>query len=211
MSSVQNHFCSSIIITIFGIISIMSGLEARCVQFHEAALGTGKSKGATKEIATLRKFLHKNQTQRFTDKAAARLLDTIGIYVAQDPNEEEDDVREGLLEDALKMPFTVFSTKQKAKMLKWMGDRRGGVTTNNGAPAGILADAAVLLTVMDVNDSNVSLMNAATGDTYEHVTILDTALFQSIQQTFEATQDAIDVRATVQDEVVTVVELAPSS
>jgi hypothetical protein len=57
----------------------MSGLEARCVQFHEAALVTGKNKGADKDIVTLKRFLHKNQTQHFTDKAVARLMDTIAV------------------------------------------------------------------------------------------------------------------------------------
>ena len=117
----------------------MSGLEDRCVQFHEAAMGTGKSKGPAKEIATLRKFLHKNQTQRFTDKATSRLFDTIQIYAIGSNTKKEEAVaatpvivsledREGLLEDALKMPFTVFTTKQKKTMLKWIEEIRGAGT-----------------------------------------------------------------------------------
>ena len=45
----------------------------------------------------LRKFLHRNQNQRFTDKATARLLDTIQIYVKAS-DLARDDV-DGLLED----------------------------------------------------------------------------------------------------------------
>ena len=91
-------------------------LDDRCHQFHEAALGTGKSKGAVKEVATLRKFLHKNQNQRFTDRGVSRLFDTIQIYVNKEDLDNE--AKEALLEDSLKMPFTVFSTKQKKIMIK---------------------------------------------------------------------------------------------
>ena len=86
-------------------------------------MGTGKSKGPVKEIATLRKFLHKNQDQRFTDKGVSRLFDTIQIYVHKDDGNApavDNDLKAELLEDALKMPFTVFSTKQKKSMIKWL-------------------------------------------------------------------------------------------
>jgi len=43
-------------------------LDQRCQQFHDAALGVAKSKGAQKEIATLRKFLHKNQVNENDDE-----------------------------------------------------------------------------------------------------------------------------------------------
>jgi hypothetical protein len=96
-------------------------LESRCLQFHEVAC-TG-SKPPAKEIATLRKFLHKNQQQRFTDKAVARLFDTIHLYAGK--QDVSSDLKESLLEDALKLPHTVFSTKQKMKMLKMLEDLRG--------------------------------------------------------------------------------------
>ena len=81
----------------------------RCQQFHEACSGVGKFKGPTKEIAMLRIFLHKNQDQRFTDKAVSRVFDTVQVYVCNADISIE--LKEGLLEDCLKMPFTVFSTK----------------------------------------------------------------------------------------------------
>lgn len=180
----------------------MSGLEGRCNQFHEAALGSGKTKGAAKEIATLRKFLHKNQTQRFTDKAAAHLFDTISIYASHEDGE-------ALLEDALKMPFTVFSTKQKSKMLKWIEERRGGRSEATTDPSSTKA-RAVILTVMDIDGTSVSLMNSETGDAYENVQISDSKLLESIQTAFDTTDDVVDVKATVQNETVTVLDLASS-
>lgn len=199
-------------------IPAMSGLEDRCTQFHEAAMGTGKSKGPAKEIATLRKFLHKNQTQRFTDKAASRLFDTIQIYCTDKSKEGDNNQaasannnvptiedREGLLEDALKMPFTVFTTKQKKTMLKWIEDIRGK-GGGNGQGDSYSSSPLVKLTVIDV-DSDLkclSLMQEDTGDTYEYVSLPSGELGEQIQKAFESTDEALDVEATFQDKQITI-------
>jgi hypothetical protein len=73
-----------------------------------------------KEIATLRKLLHKNQDQRFTDKVVGRLFDAIQLYIAAKDDVVDRDLKEALLEDASKTPFTISSTKQKNSMLKWL-------------------------------------------------------------------------------------------
>ena len=169
----------------------MSGLEDRCAQFHEAATGTGKSKGAAKEMATLRRFLYKNQSQRFSDKAAARLFDTISIYA----NDKKEEGAEELLEDALKMPFTVFSTRQKSKMMKWMealrGETAASLTGTEDAPP-------IVLTVTDVmDDKTVSLMNTETGDSWENIAVENSAVFTAIQSAFQSTDDAVDIKAEI--------------
>ena len=182
----------------------MSGLEDRCVSFHEAAMGTGKSKGATKEIATLRRFLHKNQNQRFTDKATARLFDTIQIY-ATDKNLVTDD-REGLLEDGLKMPFTVFATKQKKTMLKWIEEVRGGGGGGSGSATVTgqqTKQKVAVLTIMDVveQDDTIHLMTPAGDETFEvALSALTPNLRQELQKAFDATEESLEVKAILQDD-----------
>lgn len=193
------------------------------MQFHEAAMGTGKSKGPSKEIATLRKFLHKNQTQRFTDKAASRLFDTIQIYCVDKSKSSTDsqkesgvsissEDREGLLEDALKMPFTVFTTKQKKTMLKWMEDVRGEIgfspETNVSRPS--LTKLNII--DLDLDEKYLSLMQENTGETYENVALPSGHLGDKIQNAFENTNEAVDVEATINnDGVVTIMHLCELS
>lgn len=175
-------------------------LEQRCLQFHEAALGTpgSKSKGPIKEIATLRKFLHRNQDQRFTDKGVSRLFDTIQIYT----HKEELDVeqKEGLLEDALKMPFTVFSTKQKKSMLKWLENLRGGgagAADEEGKPT-----KTQILSLIDLIDDKMSLMDDDTGDLYEDVVVPGGELGDCIQKSFQDTEKAVSVEVVLSDSTV---------
>mmetsp|Transcript_18143 Transcript_18143/g.43877 ORF Transcript_18143/g.43877 Transcript_18143/m.43877 type:complete len:197 (-) Transcript_18143:37-627(-) len=178
-------------------------LDDRCQQFHEAALGTGKSKAPPKEIATLRKFLHKNQDQRFSDKATARLFDTIQVYVIQKTSEEVSiDLKEGLLEDSLKMPFTVFSTKQKQKMIKWLEDLRGGGDGSSGSGGNgrhNTANRSFILSVIDLEGMTMTLMSDETGDTYENIE-LDEDIGTAIRNAFESTDGVVSVEATIDED-----------
>ena len=187
----------------------MSGLEDRCVSFHEAAMGTGKSKGAPKEIATLRRFLHKNQNQRFTDKAKARIFGTIEIYATNKTLSSLDD-REGLLEDALKMPFTVFTTKQKKTMLKWIEEVRGSGATSSSSGAVTSTTKPTILSIMDIdNDNDTVHLMTLTGDETFEVTLsrLSPALRLELQTAFDATQESLEVQAIVQGQDGTAVEI----
>ena len=171
-------------------------LEQRCQQFHEAAMGVGKSKGPVKEIATMRKFLHKNQDQRFTDKGVRRLFDTIQLYVH---NEGVDlEYKESLLEDALKMPFTVFSTKQKKSMLKWLetlrGDETPGIAAGN-APGSLRKTFSLI----DLVDGKLSLIDEDTGETYDDIPLPAGELGTAIQRAFEETDGVLLVDAQVEN------------
>jgi hypothetical protein len=66
--------------------------------------------------------------------------------------------KEGLLEDSLKLPFTVFITKQKQKMR---------TTTTSYADG-----SSIVLSVIDVTKSTLSLMQDETGDMYEVRSVL---------------------------------------
>ena len=177
----------------------MSGLEDRCVSFHDAALGTGKSKGAAKEIATLRRFLHKNQNQRFTDKATARLFDTIQIYVSKTDSISRDD-KEGLLEDALKMPFTVFGTKQKKVMLKWIEDLRAADVSSTTATAATAKSNTTRLTVLDVvpEDDAIHLLTVSGDASYEAtLSTLEPTLRKTLEAVFATATDEVEVQAVL--------------
>mmetsp|Transcript_12043 Transcript_12043/g.15703 ORF Transcript_12043/g.15703 Transcript_12043/m.15703 type:complete len:184 (-) Transcript_12043:33-584(-) len=157
-------------------------LDQRCQQFHEACLGVGKSKGPTKEIATLRKFLHKNQDQRFTDKAVSRVFDTVQIYVCNADISIE--LKEGLLEDCLKMPFTVFSTKQKQKMIKMLQGLR-----NDQQEELKDDDVICLLSVLDLDGDDLSLLDEISGLTYV-VEITQGVLSDQIRELFKKSEDS---------------------
>lgn len=178
---------------------IMS-LDDRCQQFHEAALGTGKSKGAVKEIATLRKFLHKNQNQRFTDKGVSRVFDTIQLYVNR--NDLDKEIKEGLLEDSLKMPFTVFSTKQKGTMIKWLECLRGNQAASRNNKKDTTSSTIHLLSVIELEDDCLTLMQDDTGETFEKVPIPIGELGDCIRKAFEDTDGCVAVQATVEGDSV---------
>lgn len=176
-------------------------LDDRCQQFHDAALGTGKSKGAVKEITTLRRFLHKNQNQRFTDRGLSRLFDTIQLYVNKD--DVDTDLKEGLLEDSLKLPFTVFSTKQKKTMIKWLEDLRG---TGKGKSSGgnsvgdsQSSPSCCILSVIDLENNMLTLMLEDTGDTFDNIPLPIGDLGVAIQQAFERTDGVVSVEAKLVD------------
>jgi len=175
-------------------------LDDRCQQFHEAALGTGKSKGPEKEIATLRKFLHKNQNQRFTEKGVSRLFDTIQIYVNKDELEKE--IKEALLEDSLKMPFTVFSTKQKKTMLKWLEDLRGTRQELSETGGDSLLETSSVLSIIDLEGEFMTLMIDDTGETFENVPIPQDDTGKAIKIAFEQTESCVSVEAQMNDSAV---------
>lgn len=126
-------------------------MDERAKQFKTAAEAQLCGGPLKKEIATLRRFLFRNQEYRFTKSAqqylymavvahhsnpashhASAIVEgsdgTCGSAMQKDAEENanEDDVREGeaadtpilkLLDDTLKMPFSVFSSVQKEKLL----------------------------------------------------------------------------------------------
>ena len=99
-------------------------MEERVAEFQTQAEGKLPPEKLAKEIATLRRFLYKNQNHRFTEREKSKLMTALSAHwsnqtahVTLTPSGEA--LIYGLLDDALKMPFTVFSTAQKQQMLKW--------------------------------------------------------------------------------------------
>jgi Eukaryotic elongation factor 5A hypusine, DNA-binding OB fold len=205
--AVLHYHSSASLLLEEGTCSLNMSLDDRCQQFHEAALGTGKSKGAVKEVTTLRKFLHKNQSQRFTDKGVNRLFDTIQLYVNKDDVDKE--IKEGLLEDSLKMPFTVFSTKQKKIMINWLEDLRGTQQRSTSAGDNNDKQDTYILSVIELENGILTLMYDDTGDTFENIPLPKGEMGDAIRKGFEDSESCVAVQATIQgDSVLQILGLA---
>lgn len=93
----------------------------------------------------------------------------------------------GLVEDALKMPFTVFTTSQKKNMLKWLD-------MLNGLEVG-LAEAGVATgqeyTVLNVAPDTAEVMDAD-GETQSiDLAVCDLELVDRLRQGFAAEQELV--------------------
>jgi len=228
-------------------------MEERCIQFHEDAMrayGLDEEGGTTsttstkkinvsKQVATLRKFLHNNQHQRFPDKATIRLFATIQIYTSSTsvPKEKTttsavltDDDKEALLEDALKMPFTVFGTKQKKTFLKRLEEVRSRrqdtdttlmltttkvwsvidiQSTHNDTDNDTVTTMLTLMKLSDDNDNNNNNNNNTEDDGTIQVALPSGQLGQKIQTAFAESDETIDVylQKDTQSQHYTVVDL----
>lgn len=110
-------------------------MEERVAAFQAAAEARMSGEKLAKEIQSLRRFLHRNQDHRFTEREKSKLFTAIQVHYSNpaasarggaatgsdgDDGDSDDSLVQGLIEDALKMPFTVFSTTQKQQLLKWL-------------------------------------------------------------------------------------------
>jgi hypothetical protein len=163
-------------------------MEERVAQFQAAAEARLPPAKLAKEVATLQRFLHRNQDHRFTEREKAKLFTAIQAHyanpaassgapklgravaaeapatalhaaaaVAAARTDAADADAEGsgngplvlgLIEDALKMPFTVFSTAQKLQLLKWLDTLQGAAGGGRGTAAAALA--VIRLSVIDI-------------------------------------------------------------
>ncbi|KAF8063773.1 hypothetical protein HT031_003630 [Scenedesmus sp. PABB004] len=155
-------------------------VEERCAQFAGDAAARPK---AGREIDKLRKFLHKNQGTRFTAKEQGHLFAAVGAYAkAAAAAPEPDAPALGLVEDALKMPFTVFTTAHKAKMLAWLDKLNGleAAAAGGDGPAG-----APSLTVLDVTADAAELMDAEGETQRVDLSVCDAELVARLRAAFE--------------------------
>lgn len=99
----------------------MSGQDDRARQFKEAADSKLKGDPLAKEITALRRFLFRNQDYRFTKSAQTNLYAAVRSHhtnaAAFEASGGEAPILK-LLDDALKMPFTVFTSAQKDRLLQ---------------------------------------------------------------------------------------------
>lgn len=93
----------------------------------------------------------------------------------------------GAVQDALKMPFTVFSTSQKKSMLKLL-DKLNGLEGESAAAGGSCSQPQY--TVLDVTDSSAEVMDEA-GDTQQiDLAVCDQQLVEGLRRAFEREPEA---------------------
>ncbi|GLI70973.1 hypothetical protein VaNZ11_016076 [Volvox africanus] len=136
-------------------------MEDRVQQFHVDAQRPRDTK-TPKEIERLRKFLFKNQEYRFTEREQSHLFSAVQAHYAAHADLPDESAREPaqmLIDDALKMPFTVFTTSHKKTFLKWhaklsceQGD--GKAAAANSGPAELQLEYQVF----DLNGNVLSCM-----------------------------------------------------
>jgi hypothetical protein len=154
-------------------------MEDRVAQFQEAAEKRLAGAPLAREIGTLRKFLYKNQEYRFTDREKTKLFTAVAAHwsnaAAIEPDKTGQSLISGLIDDCLKMPFTVFSTSQKSTMLKWhyalLGKPDAGDAAASGSSADPRAQRLHRFTVIDANtkDGYLSLLDDTTGETRDDI------------------------------------------
>ncbi|KAF6260045.1 hypothetical protein COO60DRAFT_929727 [Scenedesmus sp. NREL 46B-D3] len=138
-------------------------MEARSEQFHTDAQRI-KDKNTAKDIDKLRKFLFKNQSYRFTDREQSHLFQAIQLYVTMYTNNPEPDSPAlNLVEDALKMPFTVFTTSQKKSMLKWLDRLNRSEAEADGEAAAGDEQQQQQYSVLDVTSDMAEVSGINTG------------------------------------------------
>jgi hypothetical protein len=146
-------------------------MEARVEQFHSDAARPRDAR-TPRDIDRLRKFLYKNQEYRFTDREQSHLFQAVQLYVTAytpsststsgrtAPGPEETNPAAELLEDALKMPFTVFTTAHKKTMLKWLDKLHPAAgSAASTAPALAAGQGCVWYSVIDCSDSGLEVMD----------------------------------------------------
>ncbi|WIA34477.1 hypothetical protein OEZ86_012808 [Tetradesmus obliquus] len=132
---------------------------------------------------------------RFTDRDQSHLFQAIQLYVTMySSSPEPDSPALNLVEDALKMPFTVFTTGQKKSMLKWL-DRLNGLEAAAAAAAGGEAAAGTeqqqQYSVLDVTSDVAEVMNDE-GETQQvQLAVCDTELVEALRRAFQAEQEVL--------------------
>ncbi len=165
-------------------------------QFHADAL-KGRSNKTLKEIATLQRFLFKNQAYRFSENEKMQLFGAIQSYYAMFavPASWNSSLSSNpvlpLLEDALKMPFNVVGTKQKKRLLKWYTELSGQDEVQQLNVGGGF-DAATKKTssyqVLDMGDDSgfLSLLEIQSGEMREDLKLnLKTEMAKKMKAAFD--------------------------
>ena len=179
-------------------------MDERTRQFKECAEASQQlsSSALTKEINTLRKFLFRNQEYRFTKSEQQYLFLAVtthcNTFLKSRPADHETNYI-GLVDDALKMPFTVFSSAHKDKMLslyylmlKDGADPAIGVATPAPGPS----TRELELLDMDQKDLQLSLLTED-GDEYDRSVAVSKAVFREMKKSFD---EGCEIAVTVREE-----------
>ncbi|KAF0689554.1 Aste57867_19011 [Aphanomyces stellatus] len=147
-------------------------MDDRIEQFWEAAqaiVAPGGNKNKWKqEVSKLRRVLFRNQSLRLTELPQQRLVDTIRIYVTHFGDDEATLL---LVKDALAMPFTVFGTKHKKRLLKMHEQLLGQAAPEDNDEDGEPVEAVWYSCVGMDADGYLSLLHEETGEMLETIQV----------------------------------------
>lgn len=159
-------------------------MEDRIAQFHSQASANLTGDKLQKEIASLRKFLHKHQNDTLSGPERSNLMSAIERHkgnpaaylvpgsAASNASSSSKAVSAaggtadppilGLLEDALKMPDKIFAKDTKMKLLRWYEDIQAKVAAGSdgsGSGASAASLSVVTMSLIDITrDGFLSLV-----------------------------------------------------
>lgn len=183
-------------------------MDERTRQFKEAAEdATLSSSALTKELNTLRKFLYRNQEYRFTKSEQQYIFLAVSThcknFLKSRPQEHENNYI-GLVDDALKMPFTVFSSAQKDKLLQLYYTMLGEGHSQESAPVPLAVPSEKTLELLDMDQKDLQLqLLTEGGEEYPRGVSVSKATFKEIKKLFDAGSEvSVTVRESGDDEPV---------
>eukprot|EP01098_Paradermamoeba_levis_P016254 TRINITY_DN866_c0_g1_i1.p1 TRINITY_DN866_c0_g1~~TRINITY_DN866_c0_g1_i1.p1 ORF type:complete len:154 (+),score=34.39 TRINITY_DN866_c0_g1_i1:606-1067(+) len=152
--------------------------------------------------------MFKNQDYKFTENEKNKLFATVqtyyGLYNKQ-ANKDNTTLVVELLDDALKMPFSIFSTKHKKTLLKWHTELSG----QDPKTEGTATDATeTQCSVIDLSDDGYLTVLLESGETKEGIKVTDQQQLKAIRVGLDNGQDVVVTIATNDgvDELVEVTE-----
>ncbi|CAH0487534.1 unnamed protein product [Peronospora farinosa] len=162
-----------------------------------------------KELRTISRFLQRNQSQRFGDAAQIKLVDCVGHYVKLSKLGGTmmpiGDATFQTLKDGLAMPFNVFGTKQKKRLLKWYNEL---IVIVGGDPDATIAGEVATepsrkWIVMDIDeDGYLSLVQVETGESNESFWIKKKSTeYKRIKMALENNEVTVFTRANEIEEI----------
>ncbi len=138
---------------------------------------------------------------RFTDREQSWLFQAIQCHVtaasaaaagaasaaagAAGDDDGADNPALGLVEDGLKMPFTVFTTSHKKSMLRWLEKLKDPGSAGGGAAAAT-STTVIQWTVSDLDASTAKLYDDGGSELDVRLAGSDEALVQRLRELFEA-------------------------
>ncbi|EFJ46997.1 hypothetical protein VOLCADRAFT_92526 [Volvox carteri f. nagariensis] len=162
-------------------------MEDRVQQFHLDAQRPRDAK-TPKEIERLRKFLYKNQEYRFTEREQSQLFSAIQAHYAAHADLPDESAKEPalqLIDDALKMPFTVFTTSQKKTFLKWHAKLTGEGDGKLSSAAAVVAPDRAEYQVIDLIGDTVTCMTDEGDDFTVDLKGSDAGMVAQLRSQFE--------------------------
>jgi hypothetical protein len=167
-------------------------MEARLAKFRADAEAKLPQPKLGREISALRAFLQKHQNGDFSDKDKATLFMAISAHVnnpaarvaAEGATDGAESPAQKLVEDALKLPFTIMTTTSKKQLLTWLdqliAESARAEAAASGAGSGAGGKVAAFLVLDLSEDGYFSLLDEESGAERTDVSVTDATAKRAI-------------------------------